>query len=186
MKKLLFVAVLFSAAISYAALDPTYVDPNPYADYKVAMASVSNNPMAVEWHAANRAELDLIDDAWCKGVFAGGEASLMKHLDAVKGAYISEPLELTRIAALTQYAMKAKSPWWTFGFAKSKERVLLTNLFLKKASDPKDTYIQMFFIDQLRWVAFPEQALEVKKIGEKSSDKGVKSIADMAWREISK
>lgn len=186
MKKLLFTAVLFSAALSHAALDPTYVDPNPYADYKVAMASVSNNPMAVEWHAANRAELDFVNDAWCRGVFAGGEKALMKHLDAVKGAYQSEPLELTRIAALSQYAMKTKAPWWTFGLAKSKERVLLSKLFLKKASDSKDAYVQMFFIDQLRWVALPEQALEVKKIGVMSSDKGVKSIADMAWREISK
>ena len=186
MKKLLFVAILLSSAFSFAALDPKYVDPNPYADYKVAMASVSNNPMAVEWHAANRAELDLINDSWCRGVFAGGKDSLAKYLDAVKTAYVSDPLVLTQIAALSQYAMKAKAPWWMFGFGKAKERVLLTSLFLERATASKDAYIQMFFIDQLRWVAFPEQAIKVKEIGEASSDKGVKSIADMAWREISK
>ena len=34
-----------------------YVDPNAFADYGAAMASVAGNPMAVEWQKAAEAQL---------------------------------------------------------------------------------------------------------------------------------
>ena len=42
MKRLIVTALCMAALAASAAKDPTYKDPNPYADYGVAMASVSN------------------------------------------------------------------------------------------------------------------------------------------------
>ena len=42
MKRLIVTALCMAALAASAAKDPTYKDPNPYADYGDAMASVSN------------------------------------------------------------------------------------------------------------------------------------------------
>lgn len=186
MKKLLFGILLASAATSFAAIDPSYVDPNPYAGYDEAMASVSNDPMAVEWHAANRKTLEFVNDAWCRTVFAGGRDELLGYVDKVKGAYLSDPLLLVRIAALTQYAMTAKPAWWTFGFGDVKERRIWTELLIEKAASASDPYVKMFLIDQLRWCAYSDQACRIRKIADASNDKGVKSIAEIAILEVGK
>ena len=173
--KRFFVAGLCMAALAAsAARDPDYKDPNPYADYNVAMASVSNRQMAVEWQNANNARIAAIDDAWCGKVFAGGSAALKAKLDAVKKAYESDPVALAEIAALTQYSMRAKGS----------ERELWTKALLDKAASSKEPYVQMFCLDQLRWCGLASQAKAVAAVGEKSGDKGVKALADVVRREI--
>ena len=174
MKRLIVTALCMAALAAYAAKDPTYKDPNPYADYGVAMASVSNRQMAVEWQNANNDRLAQIDDAWCGTVFKGGAAALKKKLAAVKKAYMSDPVALAEIAALTQYSMRAKG----------NERELWTKALLAKAASSKEPYVQMFCLDQLRWCGLPSQANDVAAIGEKSGDKGVKALADVVRREI--
>ena len=175
MKRLVFTGFCMAALAASAAKDPTYKDPNPYADYNVAMASVSNKQMAVEWQNANNARVAAIDDAWCAKVFAGGSAALKAKLAAVKKAYESDPVALAEIAALTQYSMAAKG----------NERELWTKALLDKAaSSGKEPYVQMFCLDQLRWCGLPSQAKDVAAVGEKSGDKGVKALADMVRREI--
>jgi hypothetical protein len=188
MKKSVFLLAIAVSAFNllFAARDPSFVDPNEYGDYKKAMASNPDFPMAVEWQNTNNACLLKIDDAWCAKQFSMGESNLSQLLDEVKGAYNSDAMVLTKIATLTQYAMVCKAPWWTFGIRRSEERLLWTKLLLEKAANSADNYIKMFMIDQLRWCAFSSQAQAIKDIAKNASDKGVESIACMAIREISK
>lgn len=186
MKKSVFLFALAVSAFNlvFAARDPNYKDPNEYGDYNLAMASNPDFLKAVEWQNTNNTCILKIDNAWCAEQFAKGEANLEKLLGQVEGAYNSDAMVLTKIAALTQYAMVCKAPWWTFGIGRSDERLLWTKLLLAKAALSKDNYVKMFMIDQLRWCAFSNQAKDLENIAKASSDVGVKSIACMAIREI--
>lgn len=134
-----------------------YVDPNPFADYGAAMKSTPGNPMAVEWQNAQEAALvaatsDAALEA-CVATPAAAEALLAQ----LKGAYDTDPLVMTQIAAVTQYVM-------TFlvgkkgcgGVCRQKNgprcrRGLWQGALLKACAATRDAYVQTFLLDQLRW-----------------------------------
>ena len=186
MKRISLLLVAFTASVASAAKDPTFVDPNEFGDYKVAMASCPGLPMAVEWQNSNNVELVAINDKWCKGVFAKGPCAIESYLEKIEGAYKSDAMVLTKIAALTQYAMTAKAPWWSFGIGRSEERLMWTKALIKKACSSRDDYVKIFIVDQLRWCAYPDQVDEIKEIAANSSDKGLKENISIAVREIAK
>ena len=66
------------------------------------------------------------------------------------------------------------------------ERELWSAALLKRAEDASDAYVQQFCIDQLRWCGLKCQAAAIAAIGEKSSDKGVKDLAYIASKELSR
>lgn len=54
------------------AAEPAKGPATPFDEYEKAMASSAKHPKAVEWQAANSAELAKLDDAWADGFLAGG------------------------------------------------------------------------------------------------------------------
>ena len=76
-----------------------YVDPNPYAGYGSAMAQKAGDPMAVEWQNANDAAVAAATTpkALASHLWDAKDAEAL--LARVKGAYESDPLDLTVIGA---------------------------------------------------------------------------------------
>ena len=92
------------------------------------------------------------------------------------------------IGAVSQYVMTLKGgfslAFWKTSVAP--ERELWSAALLKRAEDASDAYVQQFCIDQLRWCGLKCQAAAIAAIGEKSSDKGVKDLAYIASKELSR
>ena len=84
-----------------------YVDPNPNADYGAAMAKKAGNPSAVEWQNANNAAIAAATTPKALASHVWDAASAEALLARVKGAYTSDPLDLTVIGAVSQYVMEA-------------------------------------------------------------------------------
>lgn len=183
MKVKVLASVILAAAVAVAAEKKDVYDIRPDA-------KVSGAPTAAEWQGvkANASAL----------AAATAPCSLSSHVataeaaDAlagkIRGAYLTDPLDAHVIGAVTQYVMMQKgAPWWKFWESSvAPERALWTASLLKRAASAKDSYVTQFCIDQLRWCATPSQAAEIAAIADKSSDKGVKSVAEMAVRELTK
>ena len=84
-----------------------YVDPNAFADYGAAMASVAGNPMAVEWQKAAEAQLAAATTPKALAEYVWDAASAESLLAKVQGAYKTDPLTLAVIGAVSQYVMEA-------------------------------------------------------------------------------
>ena len=82
-----------------------YVDPNPNADYGAAMAKKAGNPSAVEWQNANNTAIAAATTPKALASHVWDAASAEALLARVKGAYTSDPLDLTVIGAVSQYAV---------------------------------------------------------------------------------
>ena len=50
----------------------------------------------------------------------------------------------------------------------------------------KDTYVQMFCLEQLRWCGLPCQAEKIRAFADVTADKAVKDFADWVARELAK
>ena len=120
-----------------------------------------------------------------------GEAKVVKDaalLEKVKGAYHTDPLDAHVIGAVSQYVMTLKGGF-SLAFWKpsvAPERELWSAALLKRAEDADDPYVKQFCLDQLRWCGLNCQAAAVAAIGEQSSDKGVKDLAYIASKELSR
>ena len=179
MKNLFFVTAL-AAGMSVGAADP-----NPFADYGAAMKPNKDYPMAVEWHAANRdaIEAETSDDKLASFVESAESASAL--LAKVKPAYATDPMVAAQVAAVSQYVMRADPSWWKFWvWFSDSPREVWTAALLDAAAKGGDQYRTMFFLDQLRWCGFAEQACSVRKIGKESKDKAVMQMADIVATEL--
>lgn len=149
MKRVLVAMALAAAGLAFAE-EKKYVDPNPFGDYGPAMKSTAEQPLAANWSLAHDAE---IAAATADGVLAAqvaDEAAALSLLAKVKGAYASDPIVLTQIAAVTQWVM-LPDPWhclfWDGPHAAG--RAVWTAALQKTIDGSKDEYVRVFCRQQL-------------------------------------
>ena len=162
-----------------------YVDPNPNADYGAAMAKKAGNPSAVEWQNANNAAIAAATTPKPLASHVWDAASAEALLARVKGAYTSDPLDLTVIGAVSQYVMEAvigradgcQKRCSTPGAAPCQRKIwnfALMDAFRKT----KDEYVQTFMLDQLRWCGCKCRKGDVSKLKECAVSENVKAYID--------
>lgn len=143
---------------------------------------------AVEWQATNATRLAAATTPEALAAHVATAEAAATLLEKVKGAYHTDPLDAHVIGAVSQYVMTLKGGF-SLAFWKSSvapERRLWAAALLKRAEDASDAYVKQFCIDQLRWCGLKCQAAAIAAIGEKSSDKGVKDLAYIASKELSR
>ena len=119
-------------------------DPNPFANYGPAMASDKAHPMAYEWQSAHEAEVAAATTPETLAAFVADEAAALKLLGGVKGAYATDPLLATQVAAVTQLVM-------TPGCAKAAAaRPIWVAALEKTQAAATDDYVRSFCAQQLR------------------------------------
>lgn len=178
MKKLLFAFTLALALVA-GAKDQYDIRPSETAE---------KAPTAAEWQQANRDALAAATAPEKLAAFVATPEAAEALLAKVKPAYATEPMDAMRVAAVTQYVMSLKGgAWWQF-WAPSMPagRRVWIGALLKAAEDAKDAYVCEFCLDQLRWCGCKCQVPAIAAIGAKSSDKGVKDVAAIAVKELSK
>jgi len=119
-------------------------DPNPYANYKDAMASDKAHPMAYEWQKANAVQIAAATKVEVLESFVKDEASALGLLSQVKGAYETDPLVATQIASVTQLVMCPKCSKASTG------RMVWVAALERVRAETKDEYIRTFCDQQLR------------------------------------
>lgn len=148
MKRLLCFFTVAAALSAFAGGE--YVDPNPFHDYGSAMQHHDGYLMAYEWQ---RTAAGKIRDATREEVIEGfvdSEETAAALLDGLKGAYATDPVVLTQIAAVTQWVM-LPDPWyclfWNGPHAAGREvwRAALT----AKMAASDDEYVRTFCRQQL-------------------------------------
>ena len=143
---------------------------------------------AVEWQATNATALAAATTPEALAAHVASAEAAAALLEKVNGAYRTDPLDAHVIGAVGQYVMTLKSGWklafWKPSFAP--ERELWAAALLKRAEDADDPYVKQFCLDQLRWCGLKCQAAAIAAIGEQSSDKGVKDLAFIASKELSR
>ena len=127
---------------------------------------------AVEWQATNATRLAAATTTEALAAHVATAEAAAALLEKVKGAYHTDPLDAHVNGAVSQSV--------------APERELWSAALLKRAEDASDAYVQQFCIDQLRWCGLKCQAAAIAAIGEKSSDKGVKDLAYIASKELSR
>ena len=161
MKKLIFAVVMAAGAMAFAAETkpavakpaaekPKYVDPNPFADYGVAMTDSAKSPFAVGWSRAHDAEIKAATEEDVLAACVADAASAAALLGKVKPAYESDPLVLTQIAAVTQWVMTDDPCFLCFWKpSPSAGRKVWTEALARKIAESKDDYIRTFCRQQL-------------------------------------
>ena len=170
---------------------PAYVDPNKYSGYGAAMARKPGDPMAVEWQAANGAKIAEATTPAALAAHLKDAASAAALLARVKEAYAGDPLDLTVIAAVSQYSMDAsvgrpggcQKVCKTPGAAPCPRKVwnlALIDAFRKS----KDEYVQTFLLDQLRWCCCRACKDDVRNLRGCAVSGNVKAFLDWVVDEI--
>ena len=155
-------------------------DPNPFANYAPAMVSSAEFPLTVNWQDAHKAEVAEATKPETLAKFLESDLTAGKLLAEVKEAYKTEPIVMMQIASISQLVMCPKCP------KAPKNRAKWTTALLAAAKDAPDTYRQMFFLDQLRWCGYADEADAVRAIGKASKDKAVQDFAEQVAKEIVK
>ncbi len=169
MKKMLMVCAAFAALVVGAA-------ENPYASYEKAMAPVKDSPMAVEWQNKDDAAIAQATTPAALAAYVKDAAAAKALLAKVKGAYATCPMDLTVIAAVSQFVMKPACAG-ACPKACADQRKVWNGALLDVAQTSADDYVKTFMLDQLRWCGCPSQAAAVRALGDKSA----KSVKDFAY-----
>lgn len=168
-----------------------YVDPNKFADYGAAMASVAGDPMAVEWQKTAEAQLAAATAPKALAAHVWDAASAEALLAKVQGAYRTDPLTLTVIGAVSQYVMEAvigradgcQKRCSTPGAAPCRRKIW--NLALLAAfRKTKDEYVQTFLLDQLRWCGCTCRAKDIQALKADAVSGNVKAYIDWTADEV--
>ncbi len=131
---------------------------------------------AVEWQ---KAAADALAAATADAALAAAVASKAAADDLlaeVKPAYGGDPVALAKIAAASQFVMRADAPRGA--------RKTWTQALLDRAASSDDSYIKIFCLDQIRWCGSAGDAARVRAIGD-AGRKPVREFAAMAARELS-
>ncbi len=180
MKKLLFAFMASLAVASIAAPKKDAYDILP-------RDKDAKYPTAVVWSAKNDEALSVAtDDAVLAGFVASDEAAAAL-LSNVRGAYLSDPLVLTQIAAVSQWVMQPDPCVLLFWKpSRSAGRRVWVKALLTLAETTSDNYVKTFCLDQLRWCACPCPCVvrRVALIGVRAGDRGVKEMSDLVLREL--
>ena len=116
-------------------------------------------------------------------------ASADALLSKIGSAYDGDPLVLTQIAAVTQWVM-LPDPWYCLFWdgEHAAGRKVWVKALVATAEETEDTYVKMFALDQLRWCGCdcPCLVARLRKMAEKSNDKGVMDFTEVVVRELQK
>jgi|SRR5574344_709970 hypothetical protein len=153
-------------------------EPNAFADYGPGMSSDAKLPMAVEWQRRNDAAIKAETTPEKLKACVADAPSAGALLAQVKGAYDTDPMAATKIAAVSQLVMCAKWP------EAPKARRIWTKALLASVATMPDAYRVNYFLDQLRWCGRKEDVPCVRAIGEKASDPAVRDFAFLVAREL--
>ena len=187
MKKVLFAAVAALAITAgHASGDPTA----PYHDYGPAMESTKEQPLTSVWQSEERAAIDAAVSDVALAAIAADATCACALLAKVQGAYTTDPLTLTQIAALSQWVMKRDS-WldqlcfWSPTHADG--RKVWVKALVETAESSSDVYVKMLCLDQLRWCGCdcPCLVARVRALGDKCGDKSLREMADLVVRSVS-
>ena len=180
MKKIAVMGWIAVCAAAFAA------DPNPYSNYTAGTASDKADPSAADWHGTSTAAIAAETDDAVLAKIASSPARAKALLDEVKPAYATDPLTATKIAAVSQYVMRAGgTTWWEFwSWLVDSPRAGWTAALLDAAKTSDNSYRTEFMLDQLRWCGFPEQAEDVRAIGRAAKCKAVRDFAFMVAKEL--
>lgn len=149
MKNVLLAMALVVGGMALAE-EAKYVDPNPFADYGPAMQSTAEHPLAANWSRQHDAEIAAATTDEALAAQVADEASAAALLAKVKGAYESDPLVLTQIAAVTQWVM-LPDPWYCLFWdgPHAAGRAVWTAALQKTIDGTKDEYVRIFCRQQL-------------------------------------
>ena len=148
MRKLLAAVAAVACALT-ASAEP-YVDPNPYADYGPAMQSTAEKPLAATWSRENDAAIAAATKESVLAGFVSDAASADALLAQLKGAYETDPIVMTQIAAVTQWVM-LPDPFFLFFWKAfpSSGRVVWREALERRISTAMDDYVRTFCTQQL-------------------------------------
>lgn len=110
MKKLVLSLAVFACAMAFAE-EQKYVDPNPFNTYETGMKHYDGFQMAYEWQRGNNAAIEAATEEAILAAFVADEDAANRLLSNLKGAYATDPIVLTQIAAVTQWVM-LPDPWY--------------------------------------------------------------------------
>jgi hypothetical protein len=181
MKNVLFASLVAAvAAVSLAAPKKSAYDIRP-------SDKDAKYPTAVVWSAENDAAIAAATGDDVLAGFVEDDEAASALLAKVRGAYASDPIALTQIAAVSQWVMQS-DPFWLFFWEPSRSdgRKVWVNALVAKAEGDGDGYVKTFCLDQLRWCApnCPCVRRRIADIGSKSGDKAVKDMADLVLKEL--
>ncbi len=179
MKKILIAGMLAAGFAAFAADDKLN-------DIKPAAAKAAEAPTGAEWHGANGEKLAAETSDEALAAVVADSRSARALLAEVKGAYMTDPMTASKIAAVSQYVMiGADAAWYEFWrTSRSSERDIWSEALLSVAKNAKDAYVRQFCLDQLRWCGKCSQAATVREIAASAEAKEVRDFARMVAREL--
>lgn len=162
-----------------------YRDPNPYGTYKPAMVSTPEQPLSYNWSLANDATLKKATCCKALAAVVADDDSAEALLEKVQGAYKTDALVASQIAAVTQWVMQPDS-WYNFLWdgPRAAGRKVWTEELIDRAEDADDVYVKLFCLEQLRFCAYPCQADDILEIGVESKNANVRDFAEMIVRGL--
>lgn len=169
MKRLFLLSVALTATAVAFGLGKEY-------DIRPEAAKLTDAPIAVEWEAALRPGLAAALDDRVIATYANDAKAARALLDMLRGAYVTDPLSLKTIAAVTQLVMRPGGD--------PLSRRNWSNLLLEKGWKTEDAYVRVFCLDQLRWCGAADQAEQVLRIAAKAGDANVTETANLVVREL--
>lgn len=172
MNKILFATLLALSSQVFAQDDKVLDSIKPPEEISASAKT------AVDWQSDNNKALEqaMQDAKLCQIV--KDEASAKAYLAKVKGAYLTDPMVATTIAAVSQLVVRPCTKC-----CQKKAREIWTKALLDTAKSATDAYVAQFCIDQLRWCASPSQADLVRQAAA-GKPKEVVSLAEMAAKEL--
>jgi hypothetical protein len=188
MKKLLLTMTLAVATGMALAKGDAEKDPAwPYHDYGEAMKSTAEKPLTAVWQEKERKAIDEATSDAVLASFVADEEAARLLLLKVEGAFKTDPLTLTQIAAVTQWVMMDDE--WYHLFWKGPHaagRKIWTEELLELADETDNPYIKIFCLDQLRLCAYPCQVEDIIEIGSDSKNMNVRAVAEYVARGLKK
>ena len=176
-----FAAVAFFAAVaSLAAPKKDAYDIRP-------QDKDAKYPTAVVWSAQNDEAIASATSDDVLAEFVDGDEAAAALLAKLRGAYATDPIAITQIAAVSQWVMEPDPCWLCFWKpSRSAGRKVWVKALLARAEGADDMYIKTFCLDQLRWCApnCPCVRKRISGIGAKAGDKGVKDMSDIVLKEL--
>ena len=136
---------LMTAALAAALFAGCATAPAPKKDALDIRPEASKDgvPTLVAWQDANRAAIDAATAKEVLSAFVASPAAADALLAKVEGAYRTDPLTMTQIAAVTQLVMCPKCP------KAPACRAVWSAALVRAAAGTKDGYVRTFLNQQL-------------------------------------
>ncbi|MDD4101539.1 MAG: hypothetical protein PHU80_02760 [Kiritimatiellae bacterium] len=129
---------------------------------------------AAQWAEKHSDALAAVTSASLSKTLAQGESAWQELFASVKTGGISDPLAVTRLAALTQHVMREGS---------KKQRAAYADTLLEAARKASDADVTCFFLDQLRWCGTPRHSEAISRF-EQSDAPGVAALATITRHAV--